>query len=242
MAEKIYWKISQRAELKRIVSLDVSTLLSGTRDSGEVNARLVSVLSEAISAGNVILLIDGFERLFMKSDHQAGTVDASEVLSSFLGNTSLRIIRYYHRKYYQTFIEPKTQISSNFEKVLVDPTDQAVTKKILEDVSLFYSSKYKIKINYSAVHEIYRLADRFITTKEFPAKAVDLLDNICSSARNSGAHILTRNMWTILQERYSEFRSVEAEETEKKNLLSLEEKLHERVVGQMKRSKQSRAL
>ncbi len=230
LAEKIYWgdTLPQLA-YKRIVSLDIAALLAGSQKE-EIISRLISVFNDAVRAGNVILFIDDIHKLFIEGSEKTGTIDVSEVIIPYLN--SIRIIGVTTDNYYHTYIQPKTQVSSAFEKIEILPTDKNETLKVLEDLSLYYSLKYRLTITYPAVKEIYDLADRFITNKEFPAKAVDLLDNICSAAKNAKLKVLTKEFAQGTIENMLNIPVREAGEKEKDTLIHLEEKLHQRVVGQ----------
>ena len=231
-AEKIYWGESlPELAHKRVVSLDVAGLLSGTSDPGEIEGRLIGVLNDAVRAGNIILFIDHIHTLF-SGQEKAGTVDASEVLGQYLQGSNLRIVGVTTDANYQTYIAPKANIAGNFEKLEVTPTDEDQTIRILEDLSLYYSSKYKIRITYNGLKEVYGLAERFITNKDFPGKAVDMLENVCNAGRNAGAKTLDKKGMDGLAETILKVPVRQAGEEEKQTLLNLEEKLHSKVIGQ----------
>jgi len=232
-AEKIYWgdTVPELAH-KRIVALDASALLSGVNESGEVHQRLLGVLNEAVRAGNVILFIDNIHDLFAGGGDKVGTVDASEIIGPYLQSSALRIIGISDNAHYQTYIVPHTQISGNLEKIEVPPTDENQTIRILEDLCLYFSGKFGIRITYNALKEVYKLAERFVGEKGFPARAVDMLENVCTSAKNANEKMLDRHVVDKLAESTLSVPIQEAEGNEKETLLHLEEKLHGRVIGQ----------
>ncbi|MEK7447775.1 MAG: ATP-dependent Clp protease ATP-binding subunit [Patescibacteria group bacterium] len=232
-AEKIYWGDTlPELSHKRIVALDTSVLLSGVQDVSEVHERLLGVLNDAVRAGNVILFIDNIHDLFAGGGDKVGTVDASEIIAPYLQNSSLRIIGISDNAHYQTYIVPHTQIAGNMERIEVPPTDENQTIRILEDLSLYFSSKFGIRITYNALKEVYKLAERFVGDKGFPARAVDMLENVCTSAKNSDTKILDRHVTDKLAESTLNVPIQEAEGSERETLLNLEEKLHSRVIGQ----------
>lgn len=232
-AEKIYWgETLPELSHKRIVALDASGLLSGIREPGEAHERLLGVLNDAVKAGNVILFIDNIHDLFAGGDEKVGTIDASEIIAPYLASSALRIIGISDNAHYQTYIVPHTQIAGNMEKIEVPPTDENQTIRILEDLSLYFSSKFGITITYNALKEVYKLAERFVAEKGFPARAVDMLENVCNSARNNKAKVLDRHVVDQLAEQTLNVPIQEAEGDEKEKLLKLEEKLHSRVIGQ----------
>jgi len=233
LAERIYWgKTLPELRFKRVVYLDLSALLSGVSNGGQVSFRMMSVLKEAVMAGNIILLIDGIEKLFIGNSEKVGTVDVEEIILPFLQNSKIKIVGITTKEGYQTYIAPKAQVSANFEKIEVPPMDESQTIRVLEDLSLYYTGKYNLKITYNALKEVYSLADKFISNKEFPGKAVDMLNSICSAAKNSGQKILDKNAIDLIESKSLHVPIASAGTQEKKTLLNLESKLHQRVIGQ----------
>lgn len=232
-AEKVYWgdTLPELAH-KRVVCLDTASLLSGVTDAGEAEERLLGVLNDAVRAGNVILFIDDIHTLFAGGGNKVGTVDASEVVAPYLQSSQLKIIGVTSNNNYQTYIVPRSQISGNMEKIEVPPTDETQTIRILEDLSMYFSMKYKIRITYNALKEVYKLSERFTLEKGFPARAVDFLENVCTAAKNAKEKTLDRHAIDSLAESTLNIPIQEAEGDEKEKLLRLEEKLHSRVIGQ----------
>ncbi len=232
-AEKVYWgdTLPELAH-KRIVSLDTASLLSGVTDSGEAEERLLGVLNDAVRAGNVILFIDDIHTLFAGGSNKVGTIDASEIIAPYLQSSDLRIIGITSNNNYQTYIAPRTQIAGNMEKIEVLPTNESQTIRILEDLSLYFSSKYGMHITYNALKEVYKLSEKFTLEKGFPARAVDMLENVCNAARNAKEKTLDRHVIDKLAESTLNVPIQEAEGDEREKLLKLEEKLHSRVIGQ----------
>ena len=217
------------------------SLLSGVNDPGEAESRLLGVLNDAVRAGNVILFIDDIHVLFASGGDKIGTIDASEVIAPYLQSSELRIIGITSNNNYQTYIAPRAQIAGNMEKIEVPATDENQTIRILEDLSLYFSSKYGIQITYNALKEVYKLSERFTLEKAFPARAVDMLENVCTAAKNSsflsssrrrGSIVLDRHVTDKLAESTLNVPVQEAEGDEREKLLHLEEKLHSRVIGQ----------
>ncbi len=233
LAEKIYWGETLPAlSHKRVVSLDTAALLSGVSSPAEADERLLGVLNEAARAGNVILFIDDIHTLFAGSGGKVGTIDASEVIAPYLAGSNLRIVGVTTTHNYQTYIAPRGNIAGSMEKIEVEPADLNQTIRILEDLSLYFSAKYHLSISYNVLKEVYRLAERFVSEKGFPAKAVDMLENVCTAAKNKGEKSLDRHITDMLAENTLNVPIQEAEGSEKETLLNLESKLHSRVIGQ----------
>jgi ATP-dependent Clp protease ATP-binding subunit ClpC len=216
---------------KRVVSLDTGALVSGIKGSGDMEARLLAVLNDAVRAGNIILFIDEIQNLFSGSG-RTGTIDATAILGPYLENSSIRIIGTTSENDYQTYISSKQMLASNFTEVKVVETDTEQTIRILEDLSLYYSGKYNLKISYTAIKEIYENAGRFISGKAFPAKAIDLLDETCSMAKNQGLKVLNKDTVDSLSKETLKVPIGVSSQDEKEKLINLESTLHKRVVGQ----------
>lgn len=230
-AENVYWgKTDPKLAYKRVVALDTRFLLSSLKDPKEAEFYLVKILDEALSAGNVILFIDEIQNLTLKG--VPGALDATEILLRYLENPNLKIIATANEDDFYTYIQPKGMLVSNFEMISVPELDKNGTIKILEDVSLYYSLKNKIQITYNALKEIYKLADRLIVQKGFPAKAVDLLESITSQARVLGKTILDKQATLEVAEKIFNVPLLQAEGEEKSKLLNLEQAIHQRVINQ----------
>ena len=232
LAERIYWgNTLSELSYKRLVSLDTSILLAGSSNEREVEERLIRVFNDAVNAGNIILFIDNIEVLF-SGGQKIGSIDASEIIIPYLQNPNLRIIGVTTHGNYQTYIEAKPSLAGNFEKIEVEPTNEKQTLRILEDLSMYYSNKYNLVVTYNALKEIYRLSEKFITNKDFPAKAVDMLDNVCSAAKNTGNKLLDKSTIDSLAEQVLNVSVKEVDTDEKKKLINLEVCIHGRVIGQ----------
>jgi ATP-dependent Clp protease ATP-binding subunit ClpC len=232
-AKKLYWGESREGlNYQRIFNLDMTALLAGVETPGEAAARLAGILNDAVWSGNVILFIDGIEKLFSGARQGVGTIDATEVILPYLENSGLRLIGVTTESDYQTYIAPKASLSACFEKVEVGPTDQKQTMRILEDMSLIYGSQYRVDVTYPALKEIYQLSDMYVTNKQFPAKAIDVLNDVCATAKSQGMPQVDKRAVKELAAKIFDAPINEVQEEEKSELINLEEKLHQRMVGQ----------
>ncbi len=232
LAKKIYWGESvDSLNHKRVVKIDSGALISASKNSAELEYLIRSVFSDAITAGNIILFIDDIHVLF-SGGSKKGTIDASEIIMPFLESSELKIIGVTTDEYYETYISSKTNISGNFEKIEMEPTDETETMKILADVSMYYSFKYKVPIAYSGLKTLYTFSESLNNDKELPAKAIDLLEETCSYARNSKVKALDKRTISPILEKITKLPVAEAGESEKVLLKDIDNKISTKVIGQ----------
>lgn len=231
LAKRVYWgqTVGQLSHC-RVLMLDLPAIISYSNKSGDFEGILVACLNEAVAAGNIILYVDEIQNLFYGG--KEGTIDASELLEPYLAGVGLKMIGTTTESAYETYIAPKSNIAGKFEKVVVTPTNKNQTIRILEDLAFLKSVQYGVGISYFAIKAVYEGAERYGSQKEFPARATDLLDEIFSASRNTGIKQINRQTVAKLLERDLGLPVEEAGSQEKEKLVKLEEKIHERVIGQ----------
>lgn len=232
LAKRIYWgQVVDGLAHLRVVQLDLPTLISSAKTPAEMEQLVTSIFNDAVRAGNVIVFIDDIHTVF-SGGKKAGTTDISQIILPFLESSEVKIIGATTEGYFQTYIESKPGVASSFTKVPIEPTDSKSTLRILEAVSGYYSNKFHLSISYGALKEAYLLAERYTQGKEFPAKAVDLLADICQAARNQKIGRIDKQTVLALSSKVMMLPLEEAKGAEKETLLNLEETIHERMIGQ----------
>lgn len=217
---------------KRVLELDMEALLSGLSDPGHVRDRLITVLNEAIAAGDVILVIHSFEQ-FLGNKSIIGTGDVSEVFIPYLQSPRFQLIATTTEKGFEQAIEPNAQLSSLFVKVpLAEPTpDETIT--ILADLACHLELRSSMRVSYSAIREIVSLADQYLLAQKRPLKAVKVLTDIFSSGQAPRQGSVYDNV--DIQGYFSRtlgFAVGATDSAEREKLLNLEQELHRLVVGQ----------
>ncbi len=215
---------------RRVIQLDVGRLLAGVQNEGELQERLLGVLDDAVAAGNIILFIDDIHTFL--SGCKVGAVDASEVIIPYLTKSGLRFIGATTYKDWHTCIESNPTLAASFDRIEVKEPTLDETIRILEDVAPHFEKKNGIIVTYQAIKEVVRLSDRYITTKAFPAKAIDLLDEVCVLSAEKRSKYLTPEIVAEVVTKKTNIPVGEAKGTEKEKLLNLEEFLHKRIVDQ----------
>lgn len=232
LASKIaYGDIMPSLSYKRLVKLDVSAILAAAKSRAELEQVVSGIFDDAVRAGNIILYIDDIDLVFSGGQRE-GTADITSVIGPYLENSDLKIIGATTQSNYETYLVTKPAISSNFTKVDLEPTNEFETLQVLTDVSLYYETKNNLSINFEALKEIYRLSEKFIVGKEFPGRAIDLLENVSTAAKNKGVRIIDKNTIDELAEVALNVPVTEVKTEEKDVLINLEQKIHGRVIGQ----------
>jgi len=230
LAEKIYYgKTQKEIAYKRVVQLNLDQIITETVE--KTKEILVKIFTEASKAGNVILLIEDIERFF--NSNGANSEDGiAQVFSSFFINPDFRLVATATSSAYQTYIAPRPTLAANLEVVPMPPASFKETIRVMEDLAPQFERKYRIAITYSALIQIYQVADKFISVKDFPGKALTLMDGICFAARNQREKVLDKNLTNQLAEAILNIPINSFNATEKEKLLNLENIIHTRVIGQ----------
>jgi len=160
---------------KRVVSLDLSLLVAGTSFRGEFEDRFKRVLTEAESDPSVILFIDELHNLIGAGSAQ-GSLDAANIIKPALARGNLHCIGATTVEEYHRYIEKDGALERRFQPVWVKESSLKQTEKILKGIRRHYEDFHHVKISDRAVAEIVRLANRYLTDRFLPDKAIDLLD------------------------------------------------------------------
>ncbi len=218
---------------KRVVQLDLPSLLAQTETSAEVESTLDKIFQEVISAGNIILVIDDFHN-YIGGKERPGVIDISGVLSSYLNLPQFQIVAVTTYSGLHKYIEQKPSILSLFEKVEVGEISERETLMILENLALSLERRYKRFVSFPALREIVVLTKKYLPAIPFPKGAMDLLDEVMvyvSSIKEKV--VLPEHVAKIVSEK-TEIPIGEIKVKEKEILLNLEKLIHQRIINQEK--------
>jgi len=218
---------------KRVIELDLPALLAGITDPEEVEAALDAIFREAISAGNVILVINEFHN-FVGINPGPGKIDISGVISSYLHLPEFQVVAVTTFAGLHKNIEQNPSILNLFEKVEVSEISDGETLMILEDLIPALEKKYRLFVSYPALREIISLSRRFLPSLLFPKKAMDLLDETMIYVRRSTARdkvILPQHVAKVISDK-TQVPVGEMDAKEKTTLLNLENLIHQRIINQ----------
>jgi ATP-dependent Clp protease ATP-binding subunit ClpC len=216
---------------KRVVQLDLPSLLAQTETAEEVESILDIIFREAISAGNIILVIDEFHN-FIGGQTRPGAVNISGAISPYLALPQFQIVALTTFEGLHKSIEQNSSILSLFEKAEVTEISKKETLMLLENLALFLEQRYKKFISYPALRDIIEYCARYLPATPFPEKAMNLLDEVMVSlAQMKDKVLLPKHIAEIISEK-TEIPVGEIEVKEKEILLSLEKLIHQRIINQ----------
>lgn len=169
---------------KKLVSLDLGALVAGTKYRGEFEDRLKAVIKEIKdSNGQIILFIDEMHTLVGAGTTDGGSLDASNLLKPTLARGKLRAIGATTLKEYQKYVEKDTALERRFQPVLVEEPSVQDTIAILRGIKDKYEVHHGVRISDSSILAASHLSARYITDRNLPDKAVDLIDEAGSALR-----------------------------------------------------------
>ncbi len=175
-------RVPENLRCKRLFSLDMASVLAGTKYRGEFEERVRNILNEVRRAGNIILFIDEMHTL-VGAGAAEGAIDAANLFKPALGRGELQLIGATTLKEYRKFIEKDAALERRFRAVQVREPTKAETKEILEGLRSGLELHHQITISPSAIDAAVELSCRYLTDKFLPDKAVDLLDEGAAAAR-----------------------------------------------------------
>ena len=217
---------------KRVVELDMPSLMAGTKTVDELEGILDRIFREVVAAGNVILVINEFHN-FIGTKPGPGTVDIAGIISSYLYMPEFQIVAVCSFAGLHKNIEQNPSILGLFEKVEVSEISEKETLMALENLTPVLEYKYKIFASYPALREIISLSRRYLPSLPFPKKALDLLDEAMIYAKKTvKAKILLPSHINVIIAEKAQVPIGEMETKEKNTLLNLENLIHQRIINQ----------
>lgn len=170
-------KVSRLLFGKRVVSLDMSTIVAGTKYRGQFEERLKALTTELESNPDIILFIDEIHTIVGAGNSQ-GSLDAANILKPALARGTIQCIGATTLDEYRQNIEKDGALERRFQKVMVNPTSEEETLRILENIKDRYEEHHCVKYTQQAVEACVKYTERYITDRCFPDKAIDALDEV----------------------------------------------------------------
>lgn len=182
---------------KRILSLDIPSMIAGAKYRGEFEERMKSVMAEAESDTDVILFIDELH-VIVGAGAAEGAVDAANILKPALARGGIRLIGATTLDEYKRRIERDSALERRLQCVFIsEPSEEAATE-ILKGLRPSYEAHHRIKISDGAIDAAVRLSERYISDRHLPDKAIDIMDEAAAKAGIEAAN--TQNPQTVLTE------------------------------------------
>ncbi len=245
---------------KRIVALDLTSMVAGTKYRGDFEERIKNVLREVERAGDVILFIDELHTI-VGAGAAEGTIDAANIIKPTLGRGAMQVIGATTTEEYRRHIEKDAALERRFQPIMVAEPDAPAAEHILRGLRGKYEEHHGLRITDEAIHAAVTLSQRYVADRCLPDKAIDLMDEAASRVRLATASApedigrLESMLRAELEEKRMRFSHPDQAEVtgqdvaevvsgwtgipvtgltrdEGEKLLSLESELRRRVIGQ----------
>ena len=167
---------------KRVVSLDLSSVVAGAKYRGEFEERLKKAMEEIVKAGNVILFVDEMHTI-IGAGAAEGAIDAANILKPSLARGELQLIGATTLNEYRKYVEKDAALERRFQPVTVGEPSVEETIEILKGIREKYEAHHGVKISDKAITAAAKMSSRYITDRFLPDKAIDLIDEACSRVR-----------------------------------------------------------
>ncbi|MGN0166408.1 MAG: ATP-dependent Clp protease ATP-binding subunit [Acetatifactor sp.] len=167
---------------KRVLTLDLSGMVAGSKYRGEFEERIKKVIKEVIEDGNIILFLDELHTIIGAGGAE-GAIDASNILKPSLARGELQMIGATTIAEYRKYIEKDAALERRFQPVNVEEPTEEEAIRILEGIKGKYEEHHQVAISSEAVEAAVRLSSRYINDRNLPDKAIDLIDEAAASAR-----------------------------------------------------------
>ena len=229
--------ISPALAKKRLISLDIASVVAGTKYRGDFEKRLKSIIKEASSNPDIILFIDEFHTIVGAGGAQ-GSLDAANILKPALARGELQCIGATTMDEFSKIVEKDGALDRRFQKIVVEPTDIQQSITILENLKPNYESFHKVTYSDDAVEACVRLTDRYITDKSLPDKAIDALDEAGSMIRlnlakgRKGGNLVDAEDIATVVSKMTGIPVNKVAESEGNRIMRMKGRLQSRIIGQ----------
>lgn len=200
-------KVSRVLFDKRIVTLDLASLIAGTKYRGQFEERMKAVMNELEKSPNIILFIDEIHTI-IGAGGASGSMDASNMFKPALARGEIQVIGATTLDEYRQYIEKDGALERRFQKVLVEPTSIEETIQILENIRQKYEDHHLVTYTPEAIEACVKMTARYITDRFLPDKAIDALDEV-----GSRVHITNINVPQAIIDIEAEIEEIKDEKT-----------------------------
>lgn len=176
---------------KKIVQLDVSAIVAGSKIRGDIEERLLNIVSEMSENPDIIIFIDEIHMIVGAGNSGGGTMDIANIIKPYLTNGDLRIIGATTYDEYQKYIEDDDALARRFQTIMVNEIGSKDGVKVLEMLKPQFEKFHNVKFSDEAIEQAVYLSDRYIPTKYLPDKAIDVIDEAAAAKKikNTKKHI-----------------------------------------------------
>ena len=229
--------ISAALAKKRILSLDIASVVAGTKYRGDFEKRLKAIIKEASENPDLILFVDEFHTI-VGAGGASGSLDAANMLKPALARGEFQCIGATTLDEFTKIVEKDGALDRRFQKIVVEPTGVAESIEILQHLKPKYEEFHGITYTNEAVEAAVRLTDRYITDKSLPDKAIDALDEAGSMVRLSlakkkgAAHTVDAEDIASVVSKMTGIPVTKVAESEGNRIVKMRKRLQGRIIGQ----------
>jgi len=229
--------ISPALAKKRILSLDIASVVAGTKYRGDFEKRLKAIIKEAHSDPDLILFIDEFHTI-VGAGGASGSLDAANMLKPALARGELQCVGATTMDEFTKIVEKDGALDRRFQKIVVDPADVPESLEILRHLKPHYEEFHHITYTDEAVEAAVRLTDRYLTDRSLPDKAIDALDEAGSMVRlnlarkKGGCDTVTAEDIASVVSKMTGIPVNKVAESEGNRILKMKKRLQGRIIGQ----------
>jgi ATP-dependent Clp protease ATP-binding subunit ClpC len=181
-------KVSRVLFNKRIISLDLASLVAGTKYRGQFEERMKAVMQEIEKNADVILFIDEIHTI-IGAGGASGSLDASNMFKPALARGEMQVIGATTLDEYRQYIEKDGALERRFQKIIIEPTSIDETIQILNNIKERYEDHHAVVFTQEAINACVKLTERYITDRHLPDKAIDALDEVGSRVHLKNIHV-----------------------------------------------------
>lgn len=217
---------------KKILSLDMTSVVAGTKYRGQFEERMKVIIEELESNPNIIVFIDEIHTI-VGAGNSSGSMDASNIIKPALARGGIQCVGATTLDEYRKNFEKDGALERRFQKVIVDPSTKEETLTILKNIRDRYENFHKVNFSDLILESCVNLADRYITDREFPDKAIDIMDevgarsqvdvklpSVIESLKLSALEIKNKKIEVVKKQNYEQ--AAELRDEEKKILTNLD--------------------
>ena len=223
--------VPDELKTKKLISIDIPSMVAGTKYRGDFEDRVKNCIEEVKRAGNIILFVDEIHTI-VGAGAAEGAIDAANILKPPLARGEIRLIGATTFDEYRRYIEKDAALERRFQTVEVNEPSAEDTKEILHGLRNRYETHHGIKITDEAIDTAIRMAQRYLTDRFFPDKAIDLIDEGAAHVRMKGNQQLTAEDIAQVVSQSTGVPTNKLTEDENLRLKNLEQRLHLKIVGQ----------
>jgi ATP-dependent Clp protease ATP-binding subunit ClpA len=219
-----------------VYSMDISSMLAGSKYRGDFEERVKSVISAIEKKGNCILFIDEAHMMNGAGSSNGGSNDMSNMLKSALTKGKMKVIASTTWDEYRKFFEKDRALMRRFHRVTIDEPSEEDTIKILKGLKKYYENHHKVKITSQAIEDAVKYSSKYISDKKLPDKAIDVIDCACArfKIKNETSGIVDHNEVVFEISKMAKIPVESMNEKESKNLKNLEKNMKSVIFGQEK--------